>query len=422
MIRRAAVIDATRIAAALVGFALLATGTASGQDPQAGPNRGPRVAENSGPGWTSSTGYADPALRSEQFPFGGSEPTGGATFQETLGGRAAELAAAFGFDVEEVYGGFFVATATAGNGMFDAVLFCNILNGTDPSTGAEPDFFLRPPEGSQSNGFVLPSSFGRSQFLRQSALTFVHARTAHRMATGDGVVVAVLDTGIDRSHSMFAARVADGLDLVDGDDDPSEGIPDGIDQDGDGRADDGFGHGTTVAGLVLAAAPNATILPVRVLDVEGRGTAGRVAAGIRYATDHGAQVINLSLGADGYSPAIHDAIARARDWGLVVVAAAGNVRGAPAPQFPASEWGVIAATGNLGVPGDVWAPASNVAGPYPGELWFRGTGTSFAAALVSGGVALAEQRRPGLSAFDVVASLAAFRRGTFRLDLARLAQ
>ena len=421
MICRAVVISAPRLASATLALSFF-LGTASAWDPLASPHRGPRVAEASGPGSYPWSGSADPALGGAEIALGGSDPTGGATFYETMDGRAADLAAAFGFEVQEVYGGLFVATPTPGNGMFDAVLFCNIVNGADPWTGAEPDFFLRPPEGSQSNGFVLPSSFGRAQFVRQPALSFVHARTAHRTASGDGVVVAVLDTGIDRTHSLFAGRTAEGLDLVDGDDDPSEGVPDGIDQDGDGRADDGFGHGTTVAGLVLAAAPRATILPVRVLDVEGRGTAGRVAAGIRFATDQGAHVINLSLGADGFSLAIHDSIVRATAMGVIVVAAAGNVRGAPAPDFPANIWGVIAATGNLGVPGDVWAPASNVAGPYPGELWFRGTGTSFAAGLVSGGVALAEERRPGITAPSVVALLAPFRRSTFRLDLARLAQ
>lgn len=382
--------------AAPLCLALLA-GTASARDDRRPNAAAGDVNPGPGPSWweVSYDPYAIP-----------SEPTGGACFYGSMDGDAQHIASELGFAVREVYDGFYVADPAGEAGMFDAVILCTILNGSDPYTGAEPDFFMSPPEGSQSNGFVLPSSFGRAQFLRQPAFAAIRTRPAHRSATGAGVTVAVIDSGVDADHSWTLGRVLPGMDFVDGDD----------------VADDVFGHGTTVAGLVLAAAPQAVVLPVRVLDADGLGTASRVAAGIRFALDRGADVINLSLGAVGFSQAIHDEIVRAQEMGVIVVAAAGNVRGSPFPDFPASEWGVIAATGNIGAPGDVWAPAANVAGPYPGERWFRGTGTSFAAALVSGGVALAAERSPDVTPIAIRDSLPQYRPGRYRLDLTRLAR
>src|SRR6185295_3128117 len=98
--------------------------------------------------------------------------------------------------------------------------------------------------------------------------------------------------------------------------------------------DDGYGHGTTMAGLVLAVAPDASILPVRVLDSESVGTAGRVAAGIRYAVANDADVINLSLGGGPRSSAIENQIEAALLEGVIVVAASGKARGSTDPDFP----------------------------------------------------------------------------------------
>lgn len=148
--------------------------------------------------------------------------------------------------------------------------------------------------------------------------------------TGAGQVVAVLDSGIDLAHpDLVDALLRDddgrivGRDLVDGDDEP----------------EDVFGHGTMVAGLVAATAgnglgvagvaPGARLMPVRVLDEQGEGTAAVVAAGIDWAVTHGADVVNLSLEpattidvpAD---PELLAAVARAVEAGVVVVSAAGN--------------------------------------------------------------------------------------------------
>jgi serine protease len=159
---------------------------------------------------------------------------------------------------------------------------------------------------------------------QQWGLDMIHADEAHAVSTGAGAVVAVVDTGITAGHPDLAGRVLPGYDFVDRDSDPR----------------DGDGHGTHVSGIIAAAAnngvgvdsvaPGAQILPVRVLDNEGTGDDATVAEGIDWATAHGADVINLSLSGQlplsglGVTGQMDDAVQRAVDHGVVVVAAAGN--------------------------------------------------------------------------------------------------
>jgi subtilisin family serine protease len=166
---------------------------------------------------------------------------------------------------------------------------------------------------------------------QQWGLTRIRATEAWATATGAGVTIAVVDTGVDLSHPDLAANVDvdHDVDFVDGK----------TDIDG---AQDTAGHGTHVAGIAAAVtnngvgvagvAPKARILPVRVLGPEDNRTA-RIAAGIRYAADQGAAVVNLSLSYDpaghvdairGSMGPVHDAIAYALSKGAVVVASAGN--------------------------------------------------------------------------------------------------
>jgi thermitase len=159
---------------------------------------------------------------------------------------------------------------------------------------------------------------------QQWGLDLIHADQAHLATTGAGATVAVVDTGIDAAHPDLAGRVLPGWDFVDGDSTPQ----------------DGNGHGTHVSGIIAAdagngvgvdsVAPGASILPVRVLDNSGSGSDADVAQGIDWATDHGADVINLSLGGSlptsglGLADDMTAAVQRAVDHGVVVVAAAGN--------------------------------------------------------------------------------------------------
>lgn len=136
-------------------------------------------------------------------------------------------------------------------------------------------------------------------------------------ARGRGVIVAVVDTGIAKVEDLEGTKILTGASFV----------------PGTSSAKDDQGHGTHVAGTiaqttnngkgVAGVAPEATLLPVKVLSSLGFGSSAWIAAGIDYAVDEGADVINLSLGG-GYSSIIHNAIKKARANGVIVVAAAGN--------------------------------------------------------------------------------------------------
>lgn len=158
--------------------------------------------------------------------------------------------------------------------------------------------------------------------VHQWGLDVIQADAAHATSSGGGAVVAVVDTGVMTNHPDLAGRVLPGYDFV----------------ASSASQHDGNGHGTHVSGIIAAdadngigiegVAPSASILPVRVLGDDGSGSDTQVAEGVNYATDHGADVINLSLGglplsAIGQSD-LGDAINRALDRGVVVVAAAGN--------------------------------------------------------------------------------------------------
>ena len=157
---------------------------------------------------------------------------------------------------------------------------------------------------------------------RQWNMSMVATDAAHATATGKGVVVAVVDTGVQAGHPDLQGRLVPGHDFVENDSTPH----------------DGDGHGTHVLGIAGAAtnngegiasvAPEAMLMPIRVLDDQGGGFADDAAKGIDFAIEHGADVINLSFGPEiplaGAGGEFEQAVDRALDRGLVVVAAAGN--------------------------------------------------------------------------------------------------
>ena len=222
------------------------------------------------------------------------------------------------------------------------------------------------------------------------------------------VVVAVVDTGVDANQPDLRGAVLPGYDFVNSDSDPR----------------DDHGHGTAVAGVIAARAGNrlggagvcsrCSILPVKVLDAAGNGNDARIAAGIVWAVDHGARVINLSLGGPGTSPELTNAIVYATGKGVIVVAAAGNA-GSTRQYFPAGDPRAIsvAATtfvdrryswSNFGGWVRVAAPGCNVA-PMLGGGYADFCGTSSASPLVAGLAGLAFSAEPAATAREVEQAL-----------------
>ncbi|MFF3805942.1 type VII secretion-associated serine protease mycosin [Streptomyces sp. NPDC002032] len=255
---------------------------------------------------------------------------------------------------------------------------------------------------------------------RQWGLLALRAEEAWGTTQGDGITVAVLDTGVDATHPDLNGQVLDGTDLV------------GM---GAGRGDRAWArHGTAMASIiaghghgpdrsqgVLGIAPRARILPVRVILEEGDpgrarardSKSGALAEGIRWAADHGADVINLSLGDDSdtahHESAEDEAVQYALGKGVAVVASCGNggERG-DRTSYPAAYPGVIAvaAVDRQGRKApfstrhwyaDVSAPGVDVVIADPDRAYYEGWGTSAAAAFVSGVVALVKAAHPGLS-------------------------
>ncbi|SNY62822.1 S8 family peptidase [Paractinoplanes atraurantiacus] len=226
--------------------------------------------------------------------------------------------------------------------------------------------------------------------------------TAWQRSTGAGVTVAVIDTGVDAAHPDLAGNVLPGIDYVAG----TTGV-----------STDPNGHGTHVAGTIAAltgngvgvsaVAPSARILPIRVLGADGTGSMADAASGIVYAADHGAQVINMSLGSTDQLAAVTQAIAYARGKGVTVVAAAGNdaQKGSPV-SYPGADPGVIAAAAtdsadtvatfsNRGSYVDVAAPGVGILSTVPTAKGGYGSmsGTSMASPHVAAVVALLKAYR-----------------------------
>lgn len=218
-------------------------------------------------------------------------------------------------------------------------------------------------------------------------------------ALGTGVTVAVIDTGIDLAHPAFLGHLASAASMYDfvGND--------AVPQEAGSGSDLAYGHGTAVASLILQVAPNATILPVRVLSPDGSGQASTVASGIDWAVAHGAKIINLSV-VSSVDSTLNASIQNATNQGVYVVMAAGNNATSPVmyPSRFANAAGSIGTrslsvgsieTGdaqsdfsNYGQQLKVLAPGRLVTAAYPGSLTAQATGTSFATPVVSGVLAL----------------------------------
>ena len=275
---------------------------------------------------------------------------------------------------------------------------------TDPSVGyVEVDGAVQATLVPDDPFYGAPAEWG---------LPLIGAPAAWDTSTGtDGPIIAVVDTGVDATHPDLDGRVLPGIDLVNGDDD----------------ATDDHGHGTHVAGIMAATGNDGIggagvcwgcrVLPVKALDATGSGAYSTLAAGITWATDQGAEVINLSLGGSQDSNTLRAAIAYAQEHGAVVVAAAGN-SGGSTPFYPAAFDGVIAVGAEKADNGryefsdygpawvDVAAPGCSES-TWPGGAYASMCGTSMAAPFVSGSIGLLLAADPTATPADAAAALEA---------------
>ncbi|TVY09636.1 S8 family peptidase [Paenibacillus cremeus] len=220
------------------------------------------------------------------------------------------------------------------------------------------------------------------------------------------VIVGVVDTGVDLNHSDLKNQLISGYNVVSPDSPPQDDV----------------GHGTHVAGVIGALVNNNLgvagmswynrVMPVKVLDSSGAGSTYAVAQGVIWATDHGAKVINMSLGNYADAQFLHDAIKYAYDHDVVLIAASGNDN-TERPGYPAAypEVFAVAATdannakasfSNYGDYIDVAAPGVNIASTYPSNQYAALSGTSMASPHVTALAALIRSANPNLKNTEVM--------------------
>ncbi|MDI6637500.1 MAG: S8 family peptidase [Bacillota bacterium] len=236
-------------------------------------------------------------------------------------------------------------------------------------------------------------------------ITRVRAPEAWGSATGRGVRVAVLDTGIDMSHPDLKANIEGGFDCI-------NETTDVVDDNG---------HGTHVAGTIAAldndfgvvgVAPEARLYAVKAFDSRGQGQVSDIVQGMEWCITNRVQVINMSFGTADSSRALTVAINKAAEAGIVMIAAAGNDGRRDGVLYPARDPNVMAVTAstrddriasfsNSGTQVAVAAPGEDVYSTYRDGGYKSLTGTSMACPHVAGVVALLLSTSPGLTRDDV---------------------
>ena len=267
------------------------------------------------------------------------------------------------------------------------------------------------------------------EYKQQSMLRQIRAEQAQAASTGAPNVVAVIDTGVDLGHPTLAGKlVSTGFDYILGV--PlAQDAPNFLDDDGDGTVDEGTGHGTHIAGIIVLVNPAAQILPLRVLDSEGNGWGFDVARALVDAGNAGVDIVNLSLALNQHSRVVEDALEHTLGTGAAIFASAGN-HGAAGAIFPSSHGhvsppagtdpctlplGGASATGVVSVGAvdpldslasfsafgdgvDLVTPGVSIYGPdalLGAQLW---SGTSQATAVASGAASLLLSVNPSLAA------------------------
>ncbi|MBI4129962.1 peptidase S8 [Candidatus Roizmanbacteria bacterium] len=260
---------------------------------------------------------------------------------------------------------------------------------------AEPNFL--------ATAFLTPND---PYYNNQWNLKKVGVEEAYDIAKGGGTLIAVIDTGVDNTHSDLSGLVIEGYNTI----------------DGNTNTFDDHGHGTHVAGIASAQTDNsngvasisyqATILPVKVLTKEGYGTYDDVSEGIVFAADKGARIVNLSLGGSSDSETLKRAVRYAQSKGSMLVAAAGN-NGNDALVYPAAYSGVLAVSASdqndnlasfssYGSNIFVASPGVSITSSVPGSTYKQYSGTSMAAPHLAGLLVLALSAEPSLSNADLI--------------------
>jgi thermitase len=268
-----------------------------------------------------------------------------------------------------------------------SALLCDVLIARDSASAysCSPAYSLARADDSDSLGYGSSPqtiySVDDGYLGDRWGISRIEAPEAWEITRGDeSVIVAVLDTGIDKDNQDLADRVVAEINFSNS---PT--------------IDDLYGHGTHMAGTIAAVAPECRLMNVKVADDTGKCEPCVVATGIIWAVDHGAEVINLSL-AMGASSNLEEAVNYAWNHGAILVAAAGN-KGTSKPSYPAYYENCLAVAGtnennslallsSYGDWVDIAAPGFNIYSELPGNQYGYKTGTSAAAAHVSGVAAL----------------------------------
>lgn len=255
-------------------------------------------------------------------------------------------------------------------------------------------------EWAESDQYIGTSSVSVSSQVASDSMSWGVSRMGAdeyaKKTSKESITVAVVDTGVS-SHPFLSGRIVSGYDYIDNDSDPA----------------DLNSHGTHVSGTIVDCTPglNVKIMPVRVLDASGSGNTTTIAIGIRYAVDHGAKVINLSLGG-GHSSYLDSYIQYAVDHGVTVVAAAGNNYSNTSSFCPAHLMNIIVVSAiddsemrayfsNYGNSVDIAAPGVDIVSCVPGGGYASYDGTSMATPHISGAAAMVILNNPGITPAEV---------------------
>jgi len=329
--------------------------------------------------------------------------------------KASEVAGARGLEIAASVGGqgYGLPTVATTRGRPVEQVLAELR--ADPAVEyAEPSYRVQ----LLDDGAVAAVGVNDPMIAGQYSLDRMRVRDAWSLSMGGSGVVAVLDTGVQPDHPDLSGRVLPGYDFV----------------NDDANAADDNGHGTWVAGII-AARPNDgygiagiswtdSILPVKIMNGSGTGSTSDLIAGIVWAADNGATVINMSVGGFPYSQSVQDAATYAWNKGVVLVGAAGNNNreetfypaslnnvisvSATQPQDEFSYWSSYGPAIDVSAPGSSVLTTNCIASTCPHSGWGSHTyisGTSFATPNVAGVVALIRARNPSWTPQQVVDQL-----------------